>query len=379
MFIALFVMAIMGFNIKAYGESIKLPAFFDMTSSSSISWKILQEIHQERVTQAIAEFYPKYAFNEFLGRGWRGVVWGDAACDFVLKACPQKYPSLQDHITRHTNEYEIMVRVYEALKKYDPQGTLRRQASIIEPKHFHFSKTTNVCLIAMERLYPFACAENGLIRARFEDVQCYTHIGQQISKKGSQRPEKAMEELCYNFGKIFAIVQLAAHIDGHDTETYLASRSQKDTDNYRLVMLDFGSVHVIPDRLFSSGNENDLIEWLIEPFTKKHRHANPPTFTTPGFSFFRKGYLAIAAALDEEYKASFYVPLSEMLFKEIIIRTLLAKNMADFIKKCSNKRLTDTLLKNQLYCASILYNRLKHNNFYLPPTKLEAELQACCH
>jgi len=187
-----------------------------------------------------------------------------------------------------------------------------------------------------------------------------------------------MRQLCYDLGKLLAIMQLAAKVDGLGCQVCLAKRSRTSM-YYKIAILSLFQANNV-ESLFN----NDKIQILVDKLHKAIiTESYFPVPIIKGFPNFRQGYIDFAAKLTRDENNAIYNTIASRLFE---------KHIKDWIKNylLPNYVQQQEELRKQYYqyCQAIsndtslleplqkhILDRLKTNNYYMEEENLFKEVE----
>lgn len=261
--------------------------------------------NDDRSQQVLATFFQPYEYTELIGKSKHSKVWGSPLHSYAIKV---------DHDLRtNQREFAMLSHAYNTLKQYDPQKTFRKRAAIVKPLHIYVQEKTQASLLVTERIYPLDKASQPLklfLKIKYANIKDYVNA---LPPKSSCHTN--MEQLCYDLGKLLAILQLGAKIDGNDFEFFLGRECQ-ESNEYKIFLLDLEKSHDVSQKFKKKQMEKLVIAFSKALQEKKYAYFPPPS--TEGFLHFRQGYLDFAARIDNENNENFCVPLAHKLFNHFI-------------------------------------------------------------
>ncbi|MCF7899563.1 hypothetical protein K9L05_02850, partial [Candidatus Babeliales bacterium] len=212
-------------------------------------------------------------FTKIIGRGGYGEIYAsdqDGKENIVLKVSRN---------TRQCQNYKLefdnQLQIYEKYKSFEhPQG-FEDRATFLRP--FAYQETEEdgkYCFYAMERLYPLTgtllyqiylgekswdqkFGDEHFVRGHYLG---YNQIEKIVNEFQRLSPDRSnFELLCYDLGRLIAIMHLGAEFDGKDTEYVLAKRSKDEVGNWKLVVIDFDMTRSIHN-LFEERNIEEIAQ-----------------------------------------------------------------------------------------------------------------------
>ena len=303
--------------IRLLSLPLKFSLFLLILTETLISQKFDPQKKRSRYYESIILLkqngYCQHDFNELLGHGIYGEAWGSTEHNLAIKVkkVSGRFPK------KYIREFNKQLYIYDALQLYAPDQAFKERITTLKPENFALIKDSirTISIFSMERLRPIHNAKNNeltRIRLGLHPLRTYQEIETLVNTYPSLSAKKTnMEQLCYDLGTLFAIIQLGAKMDCFDTELYLA-RQSKNSDRYRIVLIDF---HLTRDlqSIFINTDEKSIIYNLLRGI--RTRELTPPP-STPGFNQFKEGYLNFALTLDTLNNEIRYVPLALQLFEE---------------------------------------------------------------
>jgi len=295
-------------------------------------WNVRSSLVAQRdvLTESVIEsVYPGQQYNQVIGKGGHGEIWGSLTHNLVIKV-NNNIKGFMTGASLCKKEFDDQNVLYQTLLKYDPDKTFSKRACFLKPEKFDVITKNHrkFCLFAMERLYPLDThiIESRLWhRSHMENIGSYPKAGYDIApfkRYGYQEIEQLvsryprinhertnMEQLCYDLGRLLAIMSLKVKFDGEDTEVWIG-RGVDKAFPYRIVLLDFSRVVHI-SWYFSRGNKNLFVRDVLRTIRRYQHYPHP---TSHGYKFFRQGYVDFAYVLDKERGGAFYVAFANKLF-----------------------------------------------------------------
>ena len=198
---------------------------------------------------------------------------------------------------------------------------------ILEPQQYY--ERHDFCFFKMERLKPISgellyqlylgdpsqdqVIKENLIRGHYIGFKQASEIVDKYPRVSLTRSN--IEQLCYDFGRLLGIIQLAAKFDALDYELVLSKSNGKIP--YKISIIDFDQMSSIADS-FASKNIKQIVDRVNWPLTAETYVPNP---SDKCFSHFKAGYLDLARELDIGEKTGFYSEVANailnMLEKEL--------------------------------------------------------------
>jgi len=341
------------------------------------------------IETAIRHKYPRFTNPVLIGKGEDREVWGSPTSNLAIKGTRNKILC-----GKYTNALKYLKKAHQALIQHDRDRTFRQRASFPIPQKLDV--VDEVCLLSMERLYPVKEETEGLLtqmylghatynqRMRDEKlVRGYYKGYEQIEQIVNGYPrinatQDNMQQLCYDLGKLFAIMQLAAKVDGLGCQVCLVKQS-KTSAYYKIAILSLFQANDVAS-LFS----NDKIQMLIDKLHKTLIAENYfPIPTIKGFANFRQGYIDFAEKLSRDENNVIYNTIAVQLFKKHIKNWIKNYLLPNYIQQ-------EKELRKQYYqyCQAIgndsslleplqkhMLDTLKTNNYYMEEENLFKELE----
>lgn len=275
-------------------------------------------------------------FTQIIGRGGHGEIrTSPKQSNVVIKISEQA-----STCGGFKAEFNMQMQAYQTFEKISHPEGFSERAAFLRPKAYseHCFKTgKSACIYAMERLFPIAAdkilyqlslgeaskdeipmnEKNNLpIRGHFigfqeteKIVNGYARISQNTDEIKSN-----MDQLCYDVGRLLAILHLVAKLDGCDLECVLVKQSE-NSHLYKVAIIDFDQMKSL-ENMFEAAKKGDIkaikdivkgVRWSINSLPYF------PSFQSSerGFNLFKKGYMQLAQELDEAEKTTIYSTIAE--------------------------------------------------------------------
>ena len=256
-------------------------------------------------------------FPHIIGRGGYGEIRTDNEGDRVIKLSKKINACLD-----YKKEFKIHQDIFNAFTNLSHPQAFSRRASILKPGRYVEEK--DHCFYEMERLRPMdntaklldqlylgednydkKVADDQFIRGRYIGLKQTKTIVDQFPPDGTR---SNIDQLHYNFGRLLALVHLAAKYDTFDFEFVIA----QGTHYYKIAIIDFDKMNSIAN-LFEGFKKDNIpaivkkVEWPMaaEQFlpSKKSEH----------YQHFKQGYLDLATQLNKRDKTNFYTEVANAI------------------------------------------------------------------
>jgi hypothetical protein len=307
-------------------------------------------------------------FSSVIGEGGQGIIFGSE--DEAMKVC-----SIEQMGDACQKEYLLHRKAYDAYMEADNVNNFKARASIVRPSGFSqcpISQKQFVCYLQMARLLPidvdqyrqFFSAKaypallhillgNNTVRAHiptqglflgYKEVESFTNQFRQIDPAAHKTN---MQLLCWDLGRLLAIMHLKAKISPYDCEFVLA-RQRPDVKTpmpYQLYVIDFGKAKDVSEYLeayfkiksmdakgkfytVSSSVEQkathlpEVLEAEIAAIMKGELSSDWLYIPTPdkkdGFTSFMEGYITYAQELANKQNQPYYINIARDFLNRII-------------------------------------------------------------
>lgn len=266
-------------------------------------------LSSESSLEGIAKLYP-----EVIGKGGHGEIRTKKGDSTVIKLSKKS-----NVCSDYKKEFEIQSQIYGKYNSLSHPKGFKERATILKPEKYEEAKS--FCFFKMERLRPVLETSPLLDQLYLGETADYdkiikiddyirghyigfNQVEQIVNKYPKHSADKSnMEQLCYDFGRLLATVQLAAKFDGNDFELVLSKSTGKPP--YKISIIDFDKMESMAD-LFKDFKEENIkkivtkTEWVFE--------AEPyvPDPSSDCYKNFAEGYLGLAKQLDAQERTNFY-------------------------------------------------------------------------
>lgn len=293
-----------------------------------LSYNNLSCVVPSTIKATIIYKYPnKFSNPILLGKGAEREVWGSPSNNLAAKGTLSK-----TLCGKYTNEFKILKTLQNALARYNRDTTFLNRASFPKPERLEIIGET--CLLLMERLYPVKESTSNYLTQMYlryktynkKDVSAVQIKGEFVGydeiekivntypRTSSQRTN--MQQLCYDLGKLTAIMHLAGKIDGLGAQIVLA-RQSKDSRYYKNVILSFFQSSDL-SKFFNrptTTNIQIVVDAIFEAMVSDYYYPMP---NVSGFSSFRKGYFDFAKNISRNSNRAIYTTITKKLFAKYV-------------------------------------------------------------
>ncbi|MFH1461451.1 MAG: hypothetical protein ABIF12_00680 [bacterium] len=303
----------------------------------TISIFISQNIKTQTLQELLQEKYTDVLFDELLGKGGTGEIWGSSNSDLTIKG-----GSSLTQCEKIKKEFEIQNNFYETVKNYN--GNFLKRVYILKPEKIIQNSDENICAMEIPRLYPIkeelnknlitqlhlGVKNKDLIEKADEDLIKGHSIGLEEFKKiinsyPQISPEKTnLEQAFADIGTLLGILHFKAKLDGLDTELCIVRKSP-DANEYQLTLLDFGMCKDLK-KDFVNKKTNKIAKKIVRALTIEPIFPNP---ITPEFNIFMQEYINIAKMENLENLAKTIILnfVGQQFLKNNIIKKYLMKKL----------------------------------------------------
>ena len=288
----------------------------------------LSSIVPSVIKGALIYKYPQQYSNPILlGKGAEREIWGSSSNDLAAKGTQSK-----TLCGKYTNEFTILKKLQDSLSRYNRDETFTQRASFPKPNRLEI--VNEICLLFMERLYPLKDSVSGYLTQMYLRYKTYNKqdvseaqikgefVGyNEIKKIVNAYPKTStqqtnIQQLCYDLGKLTAIMHLGAKIDGVGAQVCLAKQSE-NSRFYKIFILSFFQSSDISN-LFKRPTKDNIqiiVNKIFDAMVSDYYYPMP---NVPGFSNFRQGYFDFANNMSQTSNRAIYTTITENLFKKYI-------------------------------------------------------------
>jgi len=252
-----------------------------------------------------------------IGKGGRGEIRTNKDDGIAIKVSV-----FSDACGDYKDEFDDQEKVYKAYKSLKHPKGFKERATMLKPYEYSEGSDPYFCVFKMERLKPYPKGSKLLrnlvlgeesLDKKDKDKGHMTGLKQAkkiIDKLPRYFKDKSnMEQLCYDFGRLAAIMQLVAKVDGYDYELILSQSSSGDIP-YKISIIDFDKVNSIKNEFKEKSVDVDkLAECLAD------MNITPKPTSKSCYNYFKQGYLDLAKQLDKEKGTTFYSKVATELFE----------------------------------------------------------------
>jgi hypothetical protein len=307
----------------------------------------------QSISDLLKEKYTDVEFNELLGKGGTGEIWGSKDSNLAIKG-----GNTSSQCQRINKEYKIQNNFYDAVKNYD--NDLLNRVIILKPNKIIKNGESDVCGMEISRLYPIKEEPNkklitqlrlgendfDLIEKADEEIIKGHTIGLKqfieiVEKYPKTTNKKNIEQGYIDIGKALGILHFKLKLDGLDSELSLVRKTPEE-NKYYLAFLDFGMCNDI-SKYFEKNKNDKIIKYIIEAFLVEPIFPNP---TTPEFKLFAEEYIKVAKTEKQTELAQqiiFNFIGKQFLNNKILTNFLLTKLRTTNHNSFQLKRLTPVL------------------------------------
>ncbi len=331
------------------------------------------------IKTAIIQHYPNFTDPFLIWKGDEHEVWGSHNSKEVIKGTINN--SLGVKLTK---EYLFLKRAKAAIDQYDRDKTLQKRAIIPTVSKLMVSDPST--LLTMQRLYPIKEERSKKLTHLYLAYTMYNipYLNEIVPKgnyKGYEQIKNIVAKyppysknisnldlLCSDMGRLLAILQLSAQIDGYNTQVTLCRLSNKQ-NNYKIALFSF--IHSFDmAKYFRKLAIDKIVNRYLLTLNDSNYFPKPHV---PSFPAFRKGYYEVAEKLAKNTNNDNYVKIAERLFKRYINNWASNYLLPVFLKKneiMSPEYLEffQALLPDQEIIKPFqkeVYNSLAKHNFYM--------------
>ncbi len=272
--------------------------------------------------------YPdQYSNPILLGKGAEREIWGSSSNNLAVKGTQSK-----TLCGKYTNEFTILKELQNSLSRYNRDTTFTSRASFPKPNRLEIISET--CLLFMERLYPLKESVSGYLTQMYLRYKTYNKkdvsetqikgefVGyNEIEKIVNAYPKTStqltnIQQLCYDLGKLTAIMHLGTKLDGVGAQVAIAKQSE-NSRYYKIFILSFFQSNDISN-LFkrpTKANIQTIVDKIFEAMVSDYYYPMP---NVAGFSNFRKGYFDFANNIARTSNRAIYTTITNKLFAKYI-------------------------------------------------------------
>ncbi|MFH1643601.1 MAG: hypothetical protein ABIA74_00290 [bacterium] len=288
----------------------------------------LNSIIPSAIKAALIYKYPdQYSNPILLGKGPEREVWGSTANELAVKGTLSK-----TLCGKYTNEFTILKKLQDSLTRYNTDTTFLNRASFPKPNRLEIVSET--CLLFMERLYPLKESVSGYLTQMYLRYRTYNKndiseseikgefIGyDEVEKIVNNYPRVSsqlinIQQICYDLGKLTAIMHLGAKVDGLGAQIGLAQQS-KNSRYYKIFILSFFQSNDI-SKFFNKPTDTNIQTIVDSLFESMNADYYFPMPNVAGFSNFRQGYFDFADNMTRTSNRAIYTTITNKLFDKYI-------------------------------------------------------------
>lgn len=303
--------------------------FLTLISNSNIKSQTIKEL--------LEEHYNDTLFDELLGKGGTGEVWGSSNSNIAIK-CGES----QNQCKKIKKEFKIQKKLHNKITEYNE--TLLERIIILKPTRIIKNEEENICAMELPRLYPINEERNKnlitqlrLGKKNLDQVEQLDGeiikghaIGLEQTKKIVSNypkinpPKTNIELLFSDIGTLLGILHFKSKLDGLDVELVIVKKNLND-NNYRVALIDFGMCNDL-SKYFSANKTNKIIKKVVKALIVEQIFPNP---TTKEFSIFMEEYINVAKTEGLEILAKKIIHnfIGQQFTKDKIIKKYLMKKL----------------------------------------------------